>query len=443
MRSRRSLRSLASRRSWVSYFLGVALGGAVVACSSSSSPGSDGLGLVQSKLARDTAPVVDPADESELVKDNTTFAFDLYQKVASGDETSNLVYSPYSISIALAMTYAGAGAPTDAEMAGALDFTLPPAKLHPAFDALDLALASRSKAQPASNGTPFQLSVVDSLWGEKTLTFAEPFLDTLAVNYGAGMHVVDFIDAADAARDAINSWVASETQNRISNLLPDGSLGASTRLVLVNAIYFNATWQSEFDANDTTPAPFHLADGSTSTVDMMNQTAGMGFAKGSNYSAVELTYAGAQTSMVFIVPDDGAFAAVEQGLTGDFVGSVFDALAPTTVTLGVPKFTVQGATISLKQELSALGMADAFTAAANFSGITTADQLFIDDVVHQAFVKVDEKGTEAAAATAVIDRDAGAILANQTVVLDHPFFYLIRDIPTNTVLFVGRETNPT
>jgi serpin B len=414
---------------------------AAAACSGGGD-GSPGTTVVQSSLARNDAPVVDPADAAELVKDNTTFAFDLYAGVAKGDETSNLFFSPYSVSIALAMTYAGAADPTAKEMATALDFTLPPEKLHPAFDSLDLALASRAKGQAGATGKPFQLRVVDSLWADASIPFETPFLDTLAVNYGAGMRQVDFVGAAESARAKINSWVSGETENRIQNLLPSGSVDASTRLVLVNAIYFNAGWATKFDPNSTFPGTFHKLDGGTVATSTMSQAGSMGYAEGANYQAVELTYAGNQTSMVFILPRDGAFSDVEHALTGDFVGSVFTSLQNTSVSLSVPKFIVQGATISLKAQLSALGMADAFTGAANFSGMTTADHLEIGDVLHQAFVKVDEDGTEAAAATAVTVRDAAAIQSNEIVSIDRPFFYVIRDIPTNTVLFAGREMNP-
>lgn len=419
--------------------LSVSFGGAA-ACGGGSA--DTGTTVVQSKLARDTAPV--KSDVPELVAGNTKFAFDLYQRVAAGDDTENLFFSPYSISIALAMTYAGAADSTATEMATALDFTLPSAKLHPAFDALDLDLGSRAKGQSGSDGQPFQLRVVDSLWADSSLPFEQPFLDTLALDYGAGVRLTDFIRAPDAARARINSWVSNETENKIQNLLPNGSVNSSTRLVLVNAIYFNAGWENKFEATATVPATFHHLDGSTSKPDTMAQTNAMGFAKGANYRAVELPYAGNQTSMVFVVPDDGQFAAVESGLTGDFIGSVFASLANTEVILTVPKFTVEGATISLKAQLSALGMADAFTPSANFSGMTTTEKLQISDVLHQAFIKVDETGTEAAAATAVIDRTAGAevILTTETVAIDHPFFYAIRDIPTNTVLFVGREMDP-
>jgi serpin B len=396
---------------------------------------------LQSSLSRDTSPQVASADLARLATDNTTFAFTFYQALAAGDRTSNVFFSPYSVSIALAMTYAGAQGETAKQMASALDFELAPAMLHPAFDALDLALASRAQGQSGADGQPFKLNVVDSMWADKGLTFEKPFLDTIAVDYGAAVRVVDFSQAPDAARVTINDWVSGQTDNLIQNLLPPSSVTSDTTFVLVNAIDFSAGWATPFEASSTKPGPFHRLDGSTTQAPMMSEYLETTYASGSGWQAVELPYAGGATSVVLVVPDAGQFAAVESSLTGDFVRSAISSLVPTAVTLSMPKFTIHGATVSLKKELTALGMADAFSPAADFGAMTTA-QVFLSDVLQQAFIDVDETGTKAAAATAVIGTLTSALSNAATLTVDRPFFAIIRDDPTGTVLFVARVLDP-
>jgi serpin B len=398
-------------------------------------------GAVQASLARDTSPQVASSDLQTLVSNNTTFAFDLYQQIATGNETDNLFYSPYSVSIALAMTYAGAGSSTATQMASALHFQLAPSTLNPAFDALDLQLASRAQGQAGDNGQPFKLNVVDSLWADRTFTFQKPFLDTLAQDYGTGLRTVDFESAPEAARGAINGWVSNQTDRLIPQLLPDGSVDTTTRFVIVNAIYFNAGWASPFTASSTQPTAFTHLDGSTEQVPMMNQSLEPGYASGSNWQATELFYAGGQTSMVIVLPQPGQLPEVEQGLDATFLSSLLSSLQPTEVLLSLPKFSITGATISLKHELEILGMTDAFDPAADFSAMTP-EPVFISDVLHQAYVSVDENGTQAAAATGVIGEATSAPSNFATVTIDRPFFFVIRDIPTNSVLFVGRVLSP-
>ncbi len=412
-----------------------------VACGGASGSSQD-YGVVQSPLSRETSPQVASSDLQALVSGNTTFAFNLYHQIAAGDETGNLFYSPYSVSIALAMTYAGAGASTATQMVSALDFQLPPSTLHPAFDALDLQLASRAQGQAGDNGQPFKLNVIDSLWADRTFTFEKPFLDTLAQDYGTGLRTVDFESAPETARGAINGWVSGLTDQLIPQLLPSGSLDSSTRFVIVNAIYFNAGWQNPFTASSTQPGAFTHLDGSTAQVPMMNESLETGYASGSNWQAAELRYAGGQTSMVIVLPQPGQLPRVEQGLDASFLSSVVSSLQPTAVALTMPKFTIQSATISLATELGKLGMTDAFDQAkANFSAMTQ-QPVFIKDVLHQAYVSVDENGTQAAAATAVIGETLSAVQNSATMTVDRPFFFVIRDIPTGTVLFVGRVLSP-
>jgi serpin B len=412
-----------------------------LACGGASGSSQD-YGVVQSSLARDTSPQVASSDLQALVSGNTTFAFNLYQQIAAGNGTGNLFYSPYSVSIALSMTYAGAGASTATQIASALDFQLPPSTLHPAFDALDLQLASRAQGQAGDNGQPFKLNVIDSLWADKTFTFQKPFLDTLAQDYGTGLRTVDFEGAPETARGAINRWVTDQTDKLIPQLLPDGSIDTATRFVIVNAIYFNAGWQRPFTESATQPGAFTHLDGSQAQVPMMNESLEMGYASGANWQAAELPYAGGQTSMVIVLPRPGQLSQVEQGLEASFLSSVVSSLQTTAVALSMPKFSIKGATISLATELEKLGMIDAFEQAkANFSAMTQ-QSVFIKDVLHQAYVSVDENGTQAAAATAVIGETHSAVQNSATMTVDRPFFFVIRDIPTGSVLFVGRVVRP-
>ncbi len=402
-----------------------------------------GYGVVKSSLSRETSPQVAPGDLQKLAQGNTSFALDMYHAISAGNESDDVFYSPYSISIALAMTYAGAAGSTATQMAGALDFQLPEASLHPAFDALDLQLASRAHEQSADGRQPFALNVVDSLWGDQTFTFQKPFVDTLARYYGAELRTVDFVNAPDASRQTINGWVSDQTDALIPTLLGPGSITRDTRFVLANAIYFDAAWDSPFAPQLTKAGTFARLDGSTVQAQMMTQGVfETGYASAAGWAAVELRYAGNQTSMIVVLPDAGRFASVESALDGAQVESIFASLKTTPVHVTLPKFTIQGATISLKDELSKLGMTDAFDPAkANFSALA-AQPIVISDVLHQAYVSVDENGTKAAAATGVIAVPTAVPEEPVTFDANRPFLFAIRDIPTNSVLFVGRVLDP-
>ena len=392
--------------------------------------------LVQSEKQRVTTPDVSDADLAELVTGNSGFAFDLYQQVR--DESGNLFYSPYSISIALAMTYAGAQGNTEQQMGDALKFTLPQDRLHPAFNALDLALESRSES---ADGEGFTLNIVNRLWGQIDYAFLAEFLDVLAVNYGAGLNLLDFRNQPDESRIEINDWVADQTKDRIQDLIAPGMITTDTRLVLTNAIYFLAAWREPFDEASTRERPFQLLNGSEVNTPMMRQTTGFGYAAGDGYEAVELPYEGDQLSMVVIMPDAGRFEEFESSLDADRVDAITASMSFERVNLTLPKFTFEWE-VELGTALSTLGMPTAFSDAADFSGMNGIGGLFIQAVLHKAFVAVDEAGTEAAAATAVI---IGATAVPQEpipVTIDRPFIFLIRDIDTGTILFLGRVVDP-
>jgi serpin B len=388
---------------------------------------------IGSSQSRDTSPST--ADVPQLATDEADFTFAFYRAQVGGDETSNVFFSPYSISVALAMAYAGAGTDTASQMASAMHFSLPPAELHAAFDAVDLALTSRQG---------IRLAVANSIWGQRTLGFAGPFLDTLAIDYGSEVRGVDFIDDSVQAENAINGWVADQTEGKIQNLFQPGALNGSTRVVLVNAVYFDATWQTQFDPSQTSASSFTKLDGSVESVPLMNITnVALKTAQTETYTAVEVPYSQGQTTMLVVMPTQGQFAQLEAGLSGDFLASVVGGLASEAdVQLSLPKFTIQGASVSLKNALSSLGMVNAFDpTSADFNAMVPNGGIFIEDVIHQAYVRVDENGTQAAAATGV---DEGALAVEEPLVVDvnRPFFFFIRDVPTGAVLFAGRVVDP-
>jgi serpin B len=396
-------------------------------------------GVVKSDRLRITSPDVSPAEDSLLVEGNSAFAFDLYQALREKD--GNLFYSPHSISLALAMTYAGARGETAQQMADTLHFNLSQDNLHPAFNNLDIELSERGQGAQGKDDEGFRLNIVNAIWGQKDYSFLPTFLDVLAENYGAGLRTLDFIKKTEKSRVTINDWVSDQTEGRIEDLIPQGVIDAATRLVLTNAIYFNAAWQYPFDEAMTADGPFYLLDGEQVTVPMMKQTESFGYAGGEGYQAVELPYDGGELAMVILLPEAGQFEAFEEVLEAQQVDAIINGLQNTRVNLTMPRFEFDS-DFSLKDTLAGMGMPIAFTENADFSGMTGNRELFISDVIHKAFVSVDEKGTEAAAASAVIMTLSAMPSQLVEVTIDRPFIFLIRDIDTGAILFVGRVLNP-
>ena len=399
--------------------------------------------VLKSDKERITSPDVSTNEQALLVEGNSAFAFELYQKLVEqleGQE-ANLFYSPYSISLALAMTYAGARGETAEQMADTLQFLLEQASLHPTFNWLDAELAKRGEGAQGKDGEGFRLNIVNAIWGQKDYEFLPAFLDVLAENYGAGLRIMDFMTETEKSRLAINDWVSKQTEGRIEDLIPPGAIDALTRLVLTNAIYFNAAWEHPFDEKITADGPFYLLDGGQASVPMMKQTESFGYTEGEEYQAVELPYDGGELSMVILLPEAGQFEAFEKTLNAQQVSDIISGLQPTEVALTMPKFEFDSE-FSLKDTLAGMGMPIAFSSAADFSGMTGKRELAISDVVHKAFVAVDEAGTEAAAATAVIVGLTAVPEPLVEVTVDRPFIFLIRDIETGAILFVGRVMNP-
>lgn len=403
--------------------------------------------IAKSSKTRITTLSTDDVDMEALVNGNTAFALDLYRNL-SRKQNGNLLCSPYSISVALAMSYAGARNNTETQMANTLYF-LPQSGLHPAFNVLDLELSDRNSGD-SDKDMSFILSIVNAPWGQKDYNFLDDFLDVLAQYYDAGIRLVDFINNPEGARSTINKWVEEQTHERIKDLIPQGYIDTLTRLVLTNAIYFKAAWGKPFDETKTHTEDFQALSGISVSVEMMAMTSAGSGEKGekliggigNGFTAAELPYYGGELSMVFVMPDIGTFNEFEQSLNADKIKEITEILTTEVGTFKMPRFSYESQ-FSLSDTLRELGMTDAFISSlADFSGITGARDLFITEVIHKTFISVDEKGTEAAAATAVLFSFTAIPDYIQEIILNRPFIYFIRDIKSGTILFLGRIVNP-
>lgn len=396
-----------------------------------------GLFISPKEVASQTIPVLSlqmPNDVATIVKGNNAFALDLYRQLR--EQTGNLSFSPYSISTALAMTYAGARNETAAQIAKVLRFPLAPERLHPAFTKLITDLSS-------SDRKAHQLAQANRLWGQKDCIFLDTFLAITKNDYGAELEKVDFVNATEDARRTINTWVAQKTQEKIQDLLPDGILDSRARLVLTNAIYFNGTWVTPFNPQKTANRPFNITPTQQIDVPTMQlpPTEAVRMAELDGLKVLEMPYVGNRLSMIVLLPEkaDG-LSQLEQRLKSEnlqkWLSSVSFSQYPVQVSL--PKFKVSG-DFELKQTLSQLGMTSAFDDSADFSGMNGKKDLSLSAVVHKTFVSVSESGTEAAGATGVVGGTRGGGKRFQA---NHPFIFLIRDRQSESILFLGRVVNP-
>lgn len=387
-------------------------------------------------------PDVNDEHREELVRANTEFALEFHRELLGQSEEPNVFSSPHSVSVAMAMLYAGARGDTEHGMADAMRYTLGE-DLHPATEALSVDLDGRVDSADDSGlvdrilgrDGSFDLSVANALWGSDSFPYREEYLDTVEEHYDAGLREVDFADS-ERTRAEINEWVAGETNDRIEEILPEGSITANTRLVVTNAIYLLADWEKQFDPDDTSEGEFTALDGSAEQVQMMRQTTEFPFVAAEGLALVELPYVGEELSMVVIVPDGEfvEFEPFETDLDADQLDELLSELDPTETEVVLPKFEF-GFDAHLNETLAALGMEQAFDPGnADFSGMADAE-LAIGDVFHESYIAVDEAGTEAAAATAsTVEEDS----APPAVIADRPFLFLIRDRPTGAILFLGR-----
>ncbi len=391
--------------------------------------------LVKSKLQRLTTAA--PAgDVTDTVRGTTDFALDVFRQLP-GD--ANTAFSPYSVTVALGMTSAGAAGTTLSAFEHVLHIGLPMDRFHHAMNTVDTALASRGVGASGKDGTPFRLRVNNQLFSQVGMTLQAPFLDTLAQEYGTGVRLLDFAKDPEAPRAAINDWVKTNTEGLIPELLAKGTVNADTRLALVNTLYFNAGWKTKFPHDGTHDQAFSLLGGATKTVKMMAGE-GVGSATGTldGVTVVELPYSGDEVTLVVLAPPEGKLHELEQGLSAQKLDAYVAAMTPSAVAVQMPRFEAR-TQASLKDVLSALGLGVAFSGEADFSGMTGTRELQLQAVVHEAVVKTDEDGTEAAAATAVL---AGKVSAPQYVTINRPFVYVVRDRATGAVLFVGRIVEP-
>ncbi|WP_346387317.1 serpin family protein [Nocardioides sp.] len=424
--------------------LAVTVPGLVAGCSSDDPgrPGDPGgstdLELVSSDVKRSDG---DLAAVPDAVASIHTLGAGLY---AQGSSVSgNLALSPYSVAVALALTLNGARGATLDEMLAVLaaDDT---EGLNGGLNALTQeveALAGKHRRLDGSTDD-VALDSANALFGQRGVDWQKDFLDTLAREYGAGMQTVDFETATESARGVINDWTADRTHDRIEEIIPPDVLDPSTRLVLVNALYFKAPWFEPFEKGATSDRPFHLEDGSVVRVPTM--TAGLAstsYGTGDGWQAVRMTYAGNDLAMTVVLPDKDRLADVEAAVGGGELASILGSVQPTSVSLSLPRWTFRTAT-ALNEALAALGMRIAFGGGADFSGMTTEADLYVAAVLHQVFIAVDEDGTEAAAATAVAMDEMSAMLPGASVVVDRPFLFVIHDVAHGTPLFVGRVVDP-
>jgi serpin B len=386
-------------------------------------------------------------------------AVDLHRQLATGDE--NLCVSPYSIDSALAMTFAGADGETRTEMARVLHFPNDGDAIHASFASLRSSLEEMSQktakiAQDSrKNGGPSEpitLAIANRLFAQSGYDFRDAFLALVRKFYGAPFEIMDFRNDADGSRQQINEWVAAQTRDRIRDLIPQDGVTKDTRLVLANAIYLKAPWESEFSDALTKPKPFHIRGGSVVDVSTMNLRKQFGYVKGDGYTAVSLPYSGGELQFLVLLPDEAnGLRGLESKLSAEMLVQCAK-LETHDVDLSLPKFKFEPPTIVLAKTLQAFGMKSAFDqppGSANFDKIAPRkpnDYLYISQVFHKTFIAVDEKGTEAAAATATVMMRATAMAEPKPkpieVKVDRPFVYAIQHVPTGVCLFLGRVTDP-
>lgn len=375
---------------------------------------------------------------AQLARSSNEFGFDLYQRLRW--EPGNFVISPSSITTALTMTWGGAKGEAEAQLRRVLHLEGPANEVMNTSGEL-----ARSLQEPSR---PIVLRIANQLFSEKTYPLVPAFVEKTRQVFGAPVEPLDFIGRPEQARIHINQWVEDKTEHRIKDLIPPAAIDPDTRLVLVNAIYFLGNWADPFIAERTRPAPFHLTASETKDVPTMNRTGRFRIAHAAGIAALEIPYKGGQLSMTLLVPDEiDGLAAVESTLDAKKLDALTSALQEKSASVSLPRFEVNPAeSMSLGTDLAALGMPAAFDSKrADFTGLANPpdpnDRVFISHVFHKGFVRVDEKGTEAAAATAVL-MALGLTSDEYQLKVDRPFLFLIRDNSSGLVLFLGRVTDP-
>lgn len=388
---------------------------------------------------------------AEMAAGNNAFALNLYHALRRVE--GNLLYSPYSLSLTLSMAYAGAGGKTAEQMADTLNFPLPPPDLPPAFGRLNKEMLRRLRQAGDADDAP-ELNIANAFWGKEGYQFYAEFQNALAANYGAKLRQLNFVAYPKKAAAIINNWVKRRTKGKIPQIIPaDYFLRLNpeeVRLILANAIYFKGQWQEGFDEDATEETDFHLPDGSRTPVPLMYQRNKFRYAIGADYQAVELPYKGGNgdLAMVIVLPAAGSFADFEETLDAAMLQSILEPRHTWEVILKMPRFRLESG-FQLKDTLREMGMANAFIpGVADFSGMADIaqegegdDGIFISGVKHKAFIEVDEKGTAAAAVTALV-KVTGVSPPPMEMTVDRPFIFFLRDKGTGAILFIGRVLDP-
>lgn len=386
------------------------------------------------KVANLTA---DSKEVTTLVEDNNRFAFKIYDQIRT-NQKGNLIFSPYGLSSILTMTSAGAAGETRQQMNRALGHRLDDDGVHPAY----ARLTRRFNGDGSDRGRDYQLNVANALWGQQGISLQGAFQSLLRSAYGADMKLLNFRQDPEASREEINRWAGQQTQERIKELLGPGTIDARTRLVLTNAVYFKGRWASQFDKKETADADFSLTETQKIKAPLMHRTGTFGYAAGDGYQMLELPYAGDGLAMVVVLPDGGAGSPdFDKGFTDKMVSAGLGRMREQKIELFLPRFKSEMG-MDLTQALKQMGMALAFSEGADFSGIDGKRDLLISEVVHKAYVDVNEEGTEAAAATATVHMGPAEVRRPLVFRVDKPFVFLIRDAKTGAILFMGRVVNP-
>ena len=455
------------------------LAGAVAGCTESSDepdpngPGAPGDGAPAGRPEQAPATALTSLDDEALealVARTNGFTIDLHRQLLADRGDENVFCSPISASIAFAMVDAGARGETRRQLREA--FRYPDQELHATMGKLQSHLDQRGREtdennhtdgtdgtdnngrttdgdkQPESDGTAFQLSIANAVWGQEEYPFEQSYRDILSGAHGSALREAEFVENAAGERERINDWVADQTDGTIEELLPRGALNSLTRLVLVNAIYFLANWAHTFPEEATTDEGFTALDGTNHDVSMMSLEREWTYAEREGVQAVELPYVGDDAAMIAVLPPAGEFKSYEQELNAQQLAGLIDELGSRSGTVQLPRFEFT-TSVRLSDPLKALGVTDAFDPdRADLTGIAspeTSKDLYLKEAYHDAAVAVDEEGTEAAAATGVVVnlQSARAGLDPFEFVADRPFLFVIRDKPTGTILSIGRAVDPT
>ena len=385
--------------------------------------------------AKEDIPVLDDSGATASGVEATVeayngFAFDLYRRYSSG--SGNILFSPYSISTALSMTYEGARGQTAEEMEAVFGFLTNPSNRLPSVAKIYNTLNEEDRE--------YALHTVNALWIQQDYNILKEYVDNIANYYGGDANILDFASEPEESRLIINEWVEDRTNDRIKDLFPAGSIDSLVRLVLTNAIYFKGDWLYEFDPEATSVEDFYVSPSTAVEVDMMSLHRTFNYANTDNLQLLELPYTGDDVSMLILLPKEGHMDEVETKFSDQMLSELVDMMEETDVDVYLPRFTFD-TKYFMTEDLAEMGMPTAFTSEADFSGMTGTKELYIDMVIHQAFIEVNEKGTEAAAATGVAMR-LSAALPGEVFRADHPFIFLIRDLDTGVIMFMGRVSDP-